>query len=402
VSRKKGLVIIGAVLLVFAVLAVPFVENYKQQQTIAANKQAAAKKAVVAAGMVGQCKLSVPVDIFNHLETPWQLLPPCHEADPNTNVFVQAVIFNTDTGALSTYSPLVIDAVSAPAVVPVAPTLPAHRVIGIAIGGNDVTTTLVGASQQCVNGAAGRAFGQMAFCGMRGLFDAINNTWVPHTTLSVDKYGNVVSSMNLAPIHIPWIGNETDGQRCPTVRDFRVVDQDQSDNVQTTYLSVAGGQTAQNTAANRAVLAGAVVAKNGSDNRLVSLLVDPAVGCKSWKIPDLADNGNPVPTLVTDELQAAAYQATPIALIPSGDPMTGPNILSMVNAYRLNVDQPRVATLADAPDATYCENMTESAPPWINYYKVAFSASVSPIAGTNLYDFMLARYAASLVLLGCK
>jgi hypothetical protein len=118
-------------------------------------------------------------------------------------------------------------------------------------------------------------------------------------------------------------------------------------------------------------------------------------------VPDLADNGAPTPTLVTDELQAAAYQINQ-AVIPSGDPMVGPNILSMVNAYRLNVDQPRVASLADASVVPYCENMTEAAPAWINYYKIPFSASISPVAGTNLYDFMLARYAASLVLLGCK
>jgi len=402
-TRKKGLIIIFVVLALFAIVAVPVVENLRisaanQQAILAAKQKAAAAKAL--AGAVGNCSLAVPVDVFNHLETPWQLLPPCHEADPNNNVFLQAVIFDTDTGQLSTYDPLVIDAVTAPAVVPVAPNLPAHRIVGIFGGGNNNVTTLVGANYQCVNGAAGKPFGQMFFCGGRALFDAIARFRVVVPPV-LSASGNVLVPGSSAPLAVPSPGIESDGQQCPTVRDFRVVDQDQSDNVQTTYLVTATGQTAQNTAANRAALAGSVVAKNGSDNRLVSLLIDPAVGCTPWKIPDLADRGNLVPTLVTDELQAAAFQASPQALIPAGDPMVGPNILPMVNAYRLNVGQPRVATLADANVADYCENMTESAPAWINAYKVKFSASVSPVAGTNLYDFMLARFAASLTLLGC-
>ncbi len=395
-SASKMLLVFTTVLVVLAVVAVSLLIGDLKYN--AGLKKAAVVPAAVVAN--GNCKLSVPTDIFNHLETPWQLLAPCHEADPNNNVFVQAVILNKDTGQLSTYSPLVIDAVTAPAIVPVAPVLPANRVIGIFVGGNDVNTTLVGASTQCVNGAVGKVFGQMAFCGARGLFDAINNFRVNLSAVK-DRYGNVLLAASSAPIAIPPIGTETDGQPCPTVRDFRIVDQDQSDNVQTTYLSVPGGQTAQNTAANRAVLAGAGVIKNGSDNRLLSLLIDPAVGCHPWLIPDLADNGNLVPTLVTDELQAAAYQRQPVALIPAGDPMVGPNSLPMVNAYRLNVDQPRAATLADASVVPYCENMTENAPPWINYYQAQFTASVSPVAGMNLFDFLNARFIAAQQILKC-
>lgn len=391
-TTKQAWLYIAVVLGIFALLVIPFVRNYQYH---AATKQAVKPPAVAA----GNCKLSVPVDIFNHLETPWQLLPPCHEADPNTNVFVQAVIFDKDTGALSTYSPLVIDAVTAPAIVPVAPVLPLHRVIGIFVGGNDNVTTLVGEANQCVNGVPGHPFGQMAFCGARGLFDAIANTKVPHFLTSSPGFSS--PAITYAPISIPPIGVESDGQPCPTVRDFRVVDQDQSDNVTTTYLSVANGQTAQNTASNRAALAGSVVQKNGSDNRLLTTFLLKAVGCTPWLIPDLADNSNLVPTLVTDELQAAAYQRVPAALIPAGDPMVGLGNLTMVNLYRLSVGQPVAASLADASDAAYCEAMRESAPPWINYYKAAFTASKSPADGINLFDFMNARYAASLVLLKC-
>src|SRR5213078_144826 len=79
---------------------------------------------------------------------------------------------------------------------------------------------------------------------------------------------------------IPAAQTAKDGLPCPTVRDFAVVDQDQSDNVITTYLMNAEGRVAPNTAANRAKLGGNTsVVKNGSDNGLVNKFIDPALGC---------------------------------------------------------------------------------------------------------------------------
>ena len=43
---------------------------------------------------------------------------------------------------------------------------------------------------------------------------------------------------------------------CPTTRSFTMIDQDQSDNVTSTYLLTANGQTAQDNAANERALAG--------------------------------------------------------------------------------------------------------------------------------------------------
>ena len=332
--------------------------------------------------VAGQCSLSVPADVFNNLATPWQLQPPCKEADPNAAVFVQAVIFDRGTGTLSVYSPLVVDAGTQPAIAPVTPVLPINRVVGIFGGGNDVTTTLIGpGAGQCTNGIAGHPFGQVFFCNTRGFFDAVN----------------------ASGILFPPIGVERSGLPCPTVRDFRIVDQDQSDNVTTTYLVNATGQTAQNTAANRVALAagGFTIQKNGSDNRLLDVFVDPAVGCTPWKIPDLADPGAILPTQATNELQAAAFQGAPTALIPAGDPMAGPNILSLVNLYRQSVDQPRAATLADANVVDYCENMAENAPSWITGHAADFGG-LSPTVGMTLEAFLLDRNAAARVVLGCS
>jgi hypothetical protein len=85
------------------------------------------------------------------------------------------------------------------------------------------------------------------------------------------------------------VGTANDGKPCPTVRDFFIVDQDQSDNLPTLYLVWPHGHIAQFTRNNMAAHPTAVPLGNPSDNRLTDAFVDPAIGCKPWTAPDLAD-----------------------------------------------------------------------------------------------------------------
>src|SRR5258708_37743655 len=100
------------------------------------------------------------------------------------------------------------------------------------------------------------------------------------------------------------------------------------------------GQTAQSAAANSAALQGALAQVNGSDNRLLAIALDGAIGCKPWMAPDLADPGQLTTALPLNELQAAASQAAPVALVLYGDPMVmGNGHVSVHEAktYRLPV-----------------------------------------------------------------
>ena len=337
----------------------------------------------VSAVSAGVCSLNVPSAPLSAagLATPWQLQAPCHEANTATDsVFIQGVIFDETNRTLSTYSPLVIDVGTTPAIAPTAPVLPANSIVGLWGGGDDIKTHLIGpGASSCVNGAAGHVFGQVFFCGAAQFFAAIRSIG----------------------IGVPPIGKGTDGLNCPTTRSFKIVDQDQSDNVQTQYLANSQGQTAQDTIANRAALGTFTVLANGSDNRLLTNFVDPALNCHPWTIPDVANNGALVPTQATDELQAAAYQTGQIALVPAGDPMVGPNVLAMVNAYRQGVDQPTVGRLMAASTAVYCHNLKTLQPAFLANHKTVFQGQPSPTAGMNLYDFMQARLAASFQLLKC-
>src|SRR6202043_3836302 len=104
---------------------------------------------------------------------------------------------------------------------------------------------------------------------------------------------------------------------------------------------------------------------NGSDNRLLAVALDGALGCTPWMAPDLADPGQMLPALPLNELQAAAHQAAPVALVPAGDPMVLNNNqpdLNKINAYRQGVDQSPAQNLDAASTTTYCQHFLAIGP----------------------------------------
>ena len=321
------------------------------------------------------CHILIPQRPLKFLTTSWQLEKPCHESNPNNSVFLQAVIFDQDTKTISEYEPLVVDQGTNPLVQPVPITLPAHAVVAIFGGGNDDITVLDNNHGQCVNGVRGKRFGQIFFCGAQNFFNAVNS----------------------AAVSIPDPGKDSMGNQCPTIRSFSIVDQDQSDNVQTQYI-VAGGRIAQNTPANRANFTGAAVLNNGSDN-VVLQSVDSAIGCTPMMVKSLT-TGSMVETQATNELQAAAFPPNPVAEIPLGDPMAGPNSIAMVNALRSQLDQANT-NRGGANTQRYCKNIIQIQWKFLQQHKQALSRSTF-INGQNLFTFLVERLKASLQLLKCR
>jgi hypothetical protein len=337
------------------------------------------------------------------LATPYQLRAtdpsdgngPCSETNSNSSAFVQAAIIDPATGQISIYNPLVIDQGSIPALDPVIPTLPAQAIVALWFGFNGDSLTQEGAGpgvlddNKCVNGLPNSVFGQYSYCNAAAFFRAANR------------------AIRARALSVPRLGVAKDGLPCPTVRDFYVVDQDQSDNLPVTYLISSGGLLAQNTQANSAALTGATTLGNPSDNGLVDRFLDPALGCTPWKAADLADPGKQVPALALNELQARAYQRSPQALIPAGDPMVldadGGVSLAKTNAYRRGVDQPQVRGLWEANTARYCRNMLRIAPARLLLDQALLLAAPSPVAAdaNSLFTFLVQRFAASYDILGC-
>jgi hypothetical protein len=333
------------------------------------------------------------------LATPYRLVAtnladgPCNEANPDQSAFVEAAILDPETGRIAIYRPLVIDQGTTPAVAPVVPDLPDNAVVGLWFGYNGMNLALEAArgvleDNNCVQGLA-----QFAYCHAPAFFAAAHD------------------AINGGRLRVPRLGTWTDAdgnkQPCPSARSWDLVDQDQSDNLLTQYLLTPNGQLAQNTAQNRAQFPDATVLSNPSDERLLGVFVDPALGCTPWTAPDVTDPGQKVGALALNELQAGAFQQPPQALIPAGDPFaqnppySGIPDLAQVNAYRRGVDQPEAANLEDASTTMYCRNLVDLGVPLLQLEQPFLTVAPSPFpdVANSLFTFMAQRFVGTYMLL---
>ena len=342
------------------------------------------------------CTLQVPANPLSAkgLSTPYILGDACEMSNPDLQAFVEADIINPRNGRIKVYNPLVITEGTQPAAPPVRPVLAPGDVVGIMVGFNGANLLLTGTGNslrqgKCVNGLGQSLFSQVAFCNSPAFYRAAHR--------------DVARGL----LKIPALGTGSDGQACPTVRGFDVVDQDQSDNVVSTYLLTASGQTAQDSAANETSLAGASAINNGSDNALVNKFMDPALGCTPYQFRDMTAASGRSGSQITDELLASADQAAPVALVPLSDPMTevgGRRSVMKTDIFRIGVGQPLVrgGQAADRP-ANYCKNMMQIGMARTAADEKQFSAFASPVpaTGSNLFTFLAARLSASWGNLGC-
>jgi hypothetical protein len=362
---------------------------------------AAAAAAAAAAVPNPNCTLIVPSQPLsaNGLATPFRLVAtnphdgPCNEANTAQSAFVEAAVFDPANNQISIYHPLVIDNGTKPAVAPVVPNLPANAIVALWIGFNGTNLTLAAANPnilsnaRCVNGLPSSIFTQVSYCNAPAFFQAADNAAIN---------GN---------LKVPALATAKDGQTCPTVRNFSIVDQDQSDNLDTLYLATPQGTTAQKTKANIAKLKGATTLVNPGDNSLLSYFVAPAIGCSVWMTPSLDDPGQMVPSQAVNELQAHLLQKTPVARIPGGDPMVelnGQPNLDKDNLYRAGMDQP-AATRQTFQTAPYCREMLRALPKMVLDQKLETNfASIAPAAANNTFTFLAQRWVASWGLLNCQ
>lgn len=380
-----------------------------ERKTAAAMAQVSPAAAAVAAAQAvpnPNCTLIVPPHPLTAqgLATPYQLFAPdaaqngpCNEFNTAQSAFVQGAIIDTDTGQVSIYNPLVIDKGTKPAVAPVVPKLPKNHVVALWFGFNGTTLTLQGtnantlANAKCVSGTPGSPFTQVSYCNAPNFFQAADMALAKGT------------------LQVSALGTALDGQPCPTVRDFSVVDQDQSDNVTTKYLVTPAGQIAQLNAANVANLKGATTLFNPGDNILIAGSVDTALGCKPFMAPDLANNGTPTLAQPLNELQARVRQAAPVALVPGTDPMVlVNNALNQVKAdlYRNGMDQPVAQDTFADDGARYCRELLRVAPARLfnpATQKLLMNApSLVPTVATNLFSFLGMRFVAAYQMLNCE
>jgi hypothetical protein len=343
------------------------------------------------------CVLQVPVNPLTPegLMTPWILMGVnCNQANPANSRFVHGVVLNNQTGEMFIYNPLVVSqgqpVVSNPA--PVNFTLGNH-VVGLWIGSNSNFLTLSNdmgvANGRCVTGPQGSPFGQFAWC-------------------NADRFWQAANVLILqGKITVPPLGMAADGQLCPTLRDFFVVDMDPDDGVQTLYLVTNLNHVVQKTQNNMKMFQIQATLANDGDNRLLTKFVNPAIGCNTLNLPDAADPGMTRPALVLNVIQAMLLQGAPISLTPNNDPMITtngqPDLLKM-NLYRLGVDQPQSSVMGgDNDPAAFCRNYANIAVQRFKSLQQKLLNFASPAPGfANLFAFMKGRAMTTWANLNCQ
>ena len=341
------------------------------------------------------CTLAVPAHPLTGpgLATPWQLGDGCSMANAATEgAFVEATIL-APNGQLQVYNPLVITAGTTPAATPAAPTIAPGSQVIIDVGFNGTNLVLQGRGARqgrCVDALGQSVIGQVSACNAVGFYNLAN------------------SEIARGVLTVPPAGTSTDGQLCLTTRSFAVVDQDQSDNVITSYLINGNGQTAQNTTANAAANAGATTLVNGSDDKLLAAFLDPATGCTPFTAPDPTDPAATSGSQALNELSAAANQQGTIAVVPPNDEMTlvnGAFSVTKTNVYRSLVDQPLLARNVNLTQVAmdYCQNLVNIQPARNQLDMATELNAGTPVAavGNNLATFMGNRLSMSFVNLGC-
>jgi hypothetical protein len=341
------------------------------------------------------CTIQVPANPLSAqgLATPWQLGDGCSMANFGTEgAFVEATILSPD-GQLQVYNPLVITAGTTAAATPAAPTIARGSQVILDIGFNGTNLALTGQGAQqgrCTDALGQSLIGQVSACNAVRFYQLANRE-IANGTLKV-----------------PALGTASDGQPCLDTRNFGMVDQDQSDNVITSYLLNGNGQTAQNTAANATAVAGATTIVNGSDDKLLAAFLDPAEGCTPFTAPDATDPTGTSGSEALNELSARVNQTGTIALVPTNDEMTlvgGQMSVAKTNVYRSLVDQPLLAgnTNPTQVATAYCQNLVNIQPAR-NALDMAKELAVGtpvPAVGNTLATFLGNRLAMSFTNLAC-
>ena len=352
------------------------------------------------------CFLTVPDDPLNTgLFKPWFVSTnpisaiECSQFLEGSEVFVEATIFDIDNNKFSVYNPLVINMGTKPAVNPDVGILPVNNIVIIHVGINGDTVTFIPSIKNninsitignCINGLPnGSVFGQFAYCNGINFFQSVNN------------------NIQMGLLMIPPIGNSLLGDSCQTTRSFPVVDQDQSDNVLSQYIITQDLKIAQDTLINRNNLKVLKIISNGSDNRLLNVFINPAVGCKSFTAPNLIDINIQQSSVALNEIQANLLPITPmVALVPPFSPFVVDNnnaqSVLKTNLYRDGVNQPNIMVIDNNDNINYCNQMGNLTPLYFIKHMTELMNMNSPIMNANLLNFLADRFKNSWDILQCQ
>jgi hypothetical protein len=324
------------------------------------------------------CRVVVPANPLSAsgLSTPYQLTGPsgtsaaasgCTATAPAARAgLVRATILDPATGALAVHTPLVVTQGTRPAKAPAVPELPPGAVVIIDFGASGMDLIPVGATSDalaqghCVSGPAA---GAVASCNGAAFFTA---------ALPLMRTGRLrVPAAGTSAAMVATGGRIGTGQDCPNVRNFEVAGPDQG-------LSA-----------------------------LVDGFLDPALGCRPFTAPDLANNNAPATSRALDELLAARHEPKVAALVPESAVPDASGRLdpARTSVYRAERGQPAVSARTDRADspAAYCQNMVNIQTPFLAANTDVLTAAPAPVpaSAANLLTYLASRLSTAFGRLGC-
>jgi hypothetical protein len=334
------------------------------------------------------CNIILPDNLLSSigLSTPF-IYKNCNQTIEEEASFAEAVILDTNTGSLSIYTPLIINEGTKPLYPPFVPDIKPTDIVGIWFGSNANVIVLENPDITCINGLPNDPFGQVAACNADNFFKK-----------AYDAY-------NKNKLKIPNPGVNLYGKKCYTTRNFEIIDMDQSDNVLSQYI-IYNNQVGQfsETLLSQLDPNNTKIINNGSDNRLLNIFILPALGCESFKVPDISNNNISRSAQALNELQADIYDMANTALVPLGDPMcltNGTENINKTNLFRSIVGQPPVDNVVNASTKKYCEKIIKIGIPSLFLDQKYTLNATSPTENQNLFEFLMNRMKNTLQQLDC-
>lgn len=334
------------------------------------------------------CNIVLPNNLLSSvgLSTPF-IYKNCDQTIEDQASFAEAVILDPNTGNLSIYTPLIINEGTKPLYPPVIPDIKTTDVVGIWFGSNANIIILENPDITCINGLPNDPFGQVAACN------------------AVFFFKKAFDAYNKNKLIIPNPGVNIYGKKCYTTRNFEVIDMDQSDNVLSQYI-IYNNQVGQfsDSILSKLNKNNTRIISNGSDNRLLNIFILPALGCESFKVPDISNNNISRSAQALNELQADIYDMANTALIPLGDPMcltNGTENINKTNLFRSIVGQLPIDNIVNASTKKYCEKIIKIGIPSLFLDQKYTLNYTSPNENESLFNFLTNRMKNSLQSLDC-
>jgi hypothetical protein len=298
----------------------------------------------------------------------------CTITNPESTVFVEAMIFDIETQKLSIYHPLIVNGFQQVEIKPEVPIFSNNSVVGLWFSSNSLSFSFINIYETCVDGL--------------GPVDKFN--YFSHC--NADIFFSEIFKYNIT---IPKLEEE-----CPSIRSFSFINEYQSYKTLSSYLLTNELKVAQNTQKNRDRLKNIITIVENTDdgNKLLVDYIHTALECNTFKVFDNTENILKS-SLALNEIQTT-IRTYDFAYISEMNPMVKYN-KEKLKLYRLGLNQP--IDYYKINPKKYCLMLAEETEMFLykNYNIFSVYKTPDPYIASNLLSFMGLRFVNAWNNLNC-